>query len=330
MSERKLATVRAIAAVDPIPGADAIEVATVTGWKVVIKKGEFKPGDLAVYCEIDSFLPVKPEYEFLRKSSFRKMGGLEGFRLKTIRLRGQVSQGLLIPAPPGAAEGDDVTETLGVVKWDPPLPASLAGKVRGPWPNVPKTDEERIQNMPEILGSEETFYATEKLDGSSATFVVDRGEFYVCSRNLNLLEDAGNTFWQVARERGLEEKMRAHGGDFAVQGELIGPGVQGNRYKLAKAEVRLFAAYDMQRSAYLGWDELAALAEELGLGTAPLIRRGARLADYGSVDRLLADADGPSALGGSPREGLVWRIESGTLKVSFKAISNAFLLATGE
>ncbi|MBM3797900.1 MAG: hypothetical protein FJW31_28510 [Acidobacteria bacterium] len=103
MSERKLATVRRIAAIDPIPGADAIEVATVMGWKVVIKKGEFAPGSLATYCEIDSFLPVRPEYEFLRKSSFRKMGGLEGFRLKTVRLRGQVSQGLLISAPAGGA-----------------------------------------------------------------------------------------------------------------------------------------------------------------------------------------------------------------------------------
>ncbi len=328
MSERKLATVRRVAVVDPIPGADAIDVATVTGWKVVIKKGEFRSGDLAVYCEIDSFLQVRPEYEFLRKSSFRKMGGLEGFRLKTVRLRGQVSQGLLLPAPPDAAEGDDVTELLGIVKWDPPLPASLGGRVRGPWPRVPKTDEERIQNIPEILGSDLTFYVTEKLDGSSATYVIDRDDFFVCSRNLNLAEDPENTFWQVARERGLEERMRAHGGNFAIQGELIGPGVQGNRYKLPKVEVRLFAAYELDRADYLDWDALSALAAELGVGTVPLVRRGARLADFPSVEHLLADADGPSAIGGSPREGLVWRAEGTGQKIGFKAISNAFLLAT--
>ena len=329
MSDRKLATVRRIAAVDPIPGADAIDVATVSGWKVVIRKGEFLPGDLVVYCEIDSYLPVRPEYEFLRKSSHRKMGGLEGFRLKTVRLRGQVSQGLLLPSPADSIEGDDVTERLGIVKWDPPLPANLSGRVRGPWPRVPKTDEERIQNLPEILESDLNFYVTEKLDGSSATFVVDREDFFVCSRNLNLVEDPENSFWRIARERGLEERMRARGGNFAVQGELIGPGVQGNRYRLAKTEVRLFNAYDLDRAVHLDWDALAALAADLGLATVPLVRRNTPLSEYPSVDKLLVDADGPSAIGGAPREGLVWRVEGASgQKIGFKAISNAFLLAT--
>ena len=334
MSERKLATVRRIVAIEPIPGADAIEVATVGGWKVVTKKGEFAPGDLVTYCEIDSFLPVKPEYEFLRKSSHRTMGGVEGFRLKTIRLRGQVSQGLLIAAPANAAEGEDVTEQLGILKYEPPVPANLSGRVRGPWPpRVPKTDEERIQNMPEILESEWAFYVTEKLDGSSATYVLDRGEFYVCSRNLNLIEDPENSFWRVALDLGLAERMHARGGNFAVQGELIGPGVQGNRYKLAKAEVRLFNAYDIDRHGYFTWDELVAVAAGLGLGTVPLLRRQTRLTgEFGSVDGLLADAEGVSAAGGGgPREGLVWRAESVTdQKIGFKAISNAFLLASGN
>ncbi|MBM3756980.1 MAG: RNA ligase (ATP) [Acidobacteria bacterium] len=328
MSERQLATVRRIAAVDPIPGADAIEVATVTGWKVVIKKGEFVPGDLAVYCEIDSFLPICPEYEFLRKSSLRRMGGLEGFRLKTIRLRGQVSQGLLIPAPQDASEGDDVTEQLGIIKYEPPIPASLAGRARGPWPPVPKTDEERIQNLPEMLASEHSFYVTEKLDGSSATYVLNRENFFVCSRNLNLVEDAENTFWRIARELNLEEKMRAHGGNFAVQGELIGPGVQGNRYKLAKNEVRLYSAFNVDTHEYLPWETLTSLAKELGMETVPLIRQGATVKNFGTIEEFLADADGPSAIGGAPREGLVWRAENTGAKIGFKAISNAFLLAT--
>jgi RNA ligase (TIGR02306 family) len=330
VSERRLATVRTVAAVEPIPGADAIEAATVSGWKVVIKKGEFQPGDLAVYCEIDSFLPLRPEYEFLRKSSFKRMGGQEGFRLKTVRLRGQVSQGLLLPAPAGAVEGEDVTAALGIVKYEPPVPASLQGKVRGAWPRVPKTDEERIQNVPEMLQSELLFYVTEKLDGSSATYVLDREEFYVCSRNLNLLEDPENTFWQVARDRGLEEKMRARGGNFpgnfAVQGELIGPGIQGNRYRLARPEVRLYGAYDIDRRVYLTWDGLAEVAAALELETVPLLRRGARPGEFGSMEALLADAEGNSALVSSPREGLVWRAEQEGEKVSFKAISNEFLL----
>jgi RNA ligase (TIGR02306 family) len=95
--ERKLASIQKVAEIRPIEGADAIEVARINNWNVVVKKGEYKAGDLCIYCEIDSFLPVREEFEFLRKSSFKKMGDQEGFRLKTIRLRGQLSQGLLLP-----------------------------------------------------------------------------------------------------------------------------------------------------------------------------------------------------------------------------------------
>ncbi len=96
-TERKLASVVKIVDIQPIKDADAIVVASVKGWKVVVKKGEFNVGDLAVYYEIDSFLPVRPQFEFLRKSSFKRMGSSEGFRLKTIKLRGQISNGLLMP-----------------------------------------------------------------------------------------------------------------------------------------------------------------------------------------------------------------------------------------
>jgi len=214
------------------------------------------------------------------------------------------------------------------VKWDPPLPASLGGRVRGPWPRVPKTDEERIQNLPEMLDSECIFYVTEKLDGSSATYVLDRDNFYVCSRNLNLADDPGNSFWQIAHDRGLEAGMRARGGNFAIQGELIGPGIQGNRYKLPRLELRVFAAYELDALSYFEWDALVSIAAALGVETVPRIRRGVRVQEFATRDRLLADADGPSALGGAPREGLVWRAEGTGVKVGFKAISNAFLLAT--
>src|SRR5690606_32082288 len=110
---RKLASIVTIENLSPIPEADLIEVATVKGWKVVVKKNEFEVGDLAVYCEIDSFLPIREEFEFLRKTSYRKMRGIEGFRLKTIKLRGQISQGLLLPMSLLAGcpyqLGDDVT-----------------------------------------------------------------------------------------------------------------------------------------------------------------------------------------------------------------------------
>lgn len=200
--------------------------------------------------------------------------------------------------------------------------------MRGPWPRVPKTDEERIQNLPEMLDSECIFYVTEKLDGSSATYVLDRDNFYVCSRNLNLADDPGNSFWQIAHDRGLEAGMRARGGNFAIQGELIGPGIQGNRYKLPRLELRVFAAYELDALSYFEWDALVSIAAALGVETVPRIRRGVRVQEFATRDRLLADADGPSALGGAPREGLVWRAEGTGVKVGFKAISNAFLLAT--
>ena len=198
--ERKLASIRRITDIQPIPNADAIEVVVVGGWKVVTKKGEFNVGDLCVYCEIDSFLPILPQYEFLRKSSYKKLStGEEGFRLRTIKLRGQVSQGLVLPLSvlPGGRElfeGMDVTEVLSITKYEPPIPASLAGKVKGLFPSfLHKTDEERVQNLANEFGilhlfqPNKTYYVTEKLDGSSATFYFRNGEFGVCSRNLEYL-----------------------------------------------------------------------------------------------------------------------------------------------
>ena len=137
---RKLASIVTIENLSPIPEADLIEVATVKGWKLVVKKNEFKVGDSAIYCEIDSFLPMREEFEFLRKTSYRKMRDLEGFRLKTIKLRGQISQGLLLPVDIlGDLHyqiGDDVTERLGIIKYEPPIPASLIGVAKGPFSSL--------------------------------------------------------------------------------------------------------------------------------------------------------------------------------------------------
>src|SRR4051812_39405747 len=102
---RTLASIQTINAVEPILNADAIEKIRVLGWWVVAKKGEHKLGDKVVYCEIDSLLPERPEFEFLRASSFKpaqvdETGSVvipAGFRIKTIKLRGQVSQGICFP-----------------------------------------------------------------------------------------------------------------------------------------------------------------------------------------------------------------------------------------
>lgn len=160
--ERKLASVVRIIDIQPIAGADAIVVAKVKGWNVVVKVGEYKVGDLAVYYEIDSFLPARPQFEFLRRSSFKRMGVVDGFRLKTIRLRGQISQGLLTPIPEGIVdpqEGDDLTESLDIVKYEPPISAQLAGQIKGTFPGfIPKTDEERCVSEDTIIITEDGEY----------------------------------------------------------------------------------------------------------------------------------------------------------------------------
>ena len=198
---RQLVSIQTVNAVEPIAGADAIERVRVLGWWVVAKKGDYRPGDRVVYAEIDSLLPERPEFEFLRASSFRPArvdpatGAVEqpgGFRIKTVRLRGQVSQGICFPLgilPEGAPaeEGSDVTNLLGVVKWEPPLPVGMGGRIKGAFPGfLPKTDETRVQLLEETLARHRgrTFYATEKLDGTSFTAFVFEGDYGLCSRNL--------------------------------------------------------------------------------------------------------------------------------------------------
>jgi RNA ligase (TIGR02306 family) len=339
--ERKLASIKQITDIRPIEGADKIELASVGGWNVVVAKDVgHKVGDRVVYCEIDSFLPIREEFEFLRKSSYKKMGEQEGFRLKTIKLRGQVSQGLILPIsvlnPPDTNiyvepfEGLDVTEMLGIVKYEPPIPAELAGKVKGQFPSfLQKTDEERVQNIAVEYSalrfqSKHQFYVTEKLDGSSATYYVKDGEFGVCSRNLELLETEGNTFWKVAREMDLENKMKSLGKNISLQGELIGEGIQGNRYKIKGQTVRFFNVFDIDNHKRLGIHDLINIVENImGLKCVPYLLLPFPLLN--TVEEMIKFAEGKSQLNGdTEREGVVVRSMDGT--ISFKAISNKFLL----
>lgn len=334
--ERKLASIRKITNIQPIPNADAIEVVTVDGWNVVSKKGEFKVGDLCIYCEIDSFLPTTPEFEFLRKSSYKKLpNGDEGFRLRTIKLRGQVSQGLVLPTsvlPKGRElfPGLDVSEVLGIKKYEPPIPASLVGKAKGLFPHfLHKTDEERVQNLAGEFGvlhlfhPNKTYYVTEKLDGSSATFYFRNGEFGVCSRNLELLETLDNTFWKVARELKIEEKLGTLDDNICIQGELIGEGVQGNPYKIKGQTIRFFNAYNIDTRTYLPLDSFKSLMGELDLEMVPLLSEDFKFSS--TLDELLKYAEGKSQLNPEfDREGVVIRSHDRT--ISFKVISNQFLL----
>lgn len=334
---RKMATIRQIDALNPIEGADAIECATIGGWKVVVKKGEFAVGDRAVYCEIDSWIPTEIAAFLSKGKEPREFEGIRGERLRTVKLRGQLSQGLLlnlddvIPQTNSFVEGDDVSELLGIVKWEMPMNAQLAGMARGNFPSeIPKTDQERAQNLvAEIRAAAEAgteFEVTEKLEGSSMTVYLIDGEFGVCSRNLDLKETEGNTFWQVARRDKIEEEMRAIAdhGDFAIQGELIGPGIQGNIYKLTQPEFRVFDAYNVQTGEYLNPADRRALIVGMGLQHVPFISVDKDLG-VGSVEEILQWAEDISLLNPTvQREGIVFKEVRGGM--SFKAISNRYLL----
>ena len=376
--DRKLASIQRIKKVLPIEGADSIEIVTVNAWKVVTKKGEFKEGDLCVYFEIDSFLPMEKDFEFLRKSSYKKMGDLEGFRLKTIKLRGQVSQGLCLPLsilekedemkigiskqPWGdqlqlgpyddaivIEEGADVTAYMCVLKYEPPIPAELSGKVKGGFPGfIRKTDEERIQNMTNEYESmrDKHYYVTEKLDGSSATYYFKDGVFGVCSRNLELADpgefeegtvlcDDGierpkkeNTFWKVAKELRIAEKLGSLGENYAIQGELIGEGIQGNPYKIKGQTVKIFNMFNIDTREYLGLDDMIRILEKINVDDKPLELVPVIYYDYklpSTIEEVLIQAEGKSRLNEqAEREGIV--IRNKDKSISFKAISNNFLL----
>jgi RNA ligase (TIGR02306 family) len=339
---RKLATIRKIESINPIDGADAIEVATVGGWKVVVKKGEFFVGDLALYFEIDSWIPTELAPFLSKGKEPREFEGVKGERLRTIKLRGQLSQGLLMPVnilPDGDCcmdgnIGEDVSEILGIKKWEKPMNAQLAGMARGNFPTqIPKTDQERAQNLVKeittVINDGTRFEVTEKLEGSSMTCYLIEGVFGVCSRNLDLKETEGNAFWATARREGVEEKMRAIDPywSFAIQGELIGPGIQGNIYNLKETKFYVFDIYNIQTGGYLDPVDRHALIDRMGLNHVPIISDSDKLQGLLGIkdfDSILSFAEGESLLYNTEREGVVFREVNGGM--SFKAISNKYLL----
>lgn len=347
---RKLATIRKIDDIRPIEGADAIETAVIGGWAVVVKKNEYKVGDLAVYCEIDSWVPHDLAPFLSKGQEPREFNGVKGERLRTVKLRGQVSQGLLLPISMAVTAfvgsdldegqefseeflvGSDVSALLGVQKYEAPVPAQLAGDVRGAFPGfIPKTDQERIQNLTveleEWKAEKISWEVTEKLDGTSMTVYVTNDDEGVCSRNLNLKENDTNTLWRVAKENGLIEKLRSTGRNLAVQGELVGEGIQKNMYKLKGQYFFLFDVYDIDRGRYLTPVERRNLAAELDIAHVPVLTENEVL-EVCTVEHILKWAEGKAGMGGAEREGIVFKCNE--REVSFKAISNKFLLKGGE
>jgi RNA ligase (TIGR02306 family) len=342
---RTLASVQQITALSPIEGADAIEVADVLGWKVVVKKGEFQVGDLAVYLEIDSVPPDEEQYRFLWKSAEQRPNN---FRIKTIKLRGQISQGILFPMDletlayamlcqpidqmdTESLVGTDLTDFLRVEKYEAPLPrgsADIAGQF---FDGVPKTDEERVQSstgrqhLAALQGR--PYYITVKCDGASMTVASHDAVPKVASRNYRLADNPDSAYWNAARSGGLLRfvELFPH---MAVQGELCGPGIQGNRLGLSEHRCFVFNVYNRDLDLYMPWDTIADIAQEFFFDTVPLLEFGLSF-NYDAAD-LLYLAEGKYEGTNSEREGIVIRNDDDGPFTSFKAISNRYLLKGGE
>lgn len=365
---RELAYIQKIGSLSPIPGADAIEKAEVLGWELVVKKGEFQVGDLCVYCEIDSILPELPCFEFLRARKFR---------VKTVKLRGQISQGIAFPLSilrqvdptfsGSLAVGRDVTELLGIIKHDPEALLDVEhNQVKKPWltrklnflkwklfgikpvkkgnfpSDIPKTDETRVQKMAHALAERQgsLVYITEKCEGTSATFVSRRGgnwlaqllkrdgSFQICSRNKVVFNSQSNKeaphfLYDVAVKYDLHNKMKALGRNFAIQGEVMGPKIQGNLYKLPELELRVFGVFDIDAQEYLDYQVMQNIIEKLGLTSVPVLQTNAELIN--DVKYWVEYSKGKSKINPNVlREGVV--IRSMYENFSFKSINPEYLL----
>ena len=346
---RKLASIQRVWDIEPIDGADRIELAHVLGWQCVVNKGQLKPMELAVYFEIDSFLPIRPEFEFLRTSSYKKtdiMG--EGFRLRTMRFRGQISQGLVLPlslfpeVPADIELGTDVSEILGIKKWQIEEKATTGGTVIGTLPpDVPHTDETRVQAEPELLkdfaGLE--YYISTKMDGSSHSVCLDDEEFHVTGHNYEYADDGKCAFYEFVKREYIEKKMREYcaASDISlltIQGEFCAPGIQRNRLRLTRPEWYVFTV--RINGKRVGLAKLCEVCEALGLTTVPVEEVGTDLpAKYPTVESLLERADGEYPNGGR-KEGIVIRPTEPVFNtrisasLSMKVVSNKYLLKNEE
>jgi RNA ligase (TIGR02306 family) len=336
-----MATIEVIKEINDHPNADVIELAKVRGWQCVVRKGDFSAGDKVVFCEIDSWIPNDLAPFLSKGDCVRDYNGIKGNRLRTVRLRGEISQGLVLPIDKteGLADravGEDVSKELNIVKWEPEIPASLSGVVVGQFPThiVPKTDEERVQNIFESIDKEDLWEVSIKIDGSSMTIIHFEEEIRVCSRNLELKfskENESNTF--VTMTRLLKEKiiklsdeffkMFGHK-NFAIQGELYGPGIQGNPEKSKRHRFAVYNIYNINDRCYLKSKERLSLCDKVDLKHVPILFESIKAPD--SMIQMLMIAEGKS-IRAKEREGVVFKSLSDPGK-SFKVISNKYLLKT--
>ncbi|GHU39366.1 hypothetical protein FACS1894190_03620 [Spirochaetia bacterium] len=331
---RKLASIQVIHGIAPIQNADAIELVSVLGWKVVVKKDQFKNGDRCVYIEIDSVVPYETN------SAFAFMAERKG-RVRTIKLRGQVSQGIVFPLDALGIDqnieiGTDVTEQLGITKFED-FTAANTMDAEGHWPGyLCRSDQERLQNFDDGRFADlknHLWELTCKVDGTSITLSYYKGEIKTCSRNLAMKRVDGSFYKYLEDQWHIITNLTAYceqsGLNIAIQGEHIGPKVQGNYYGLNAPAWKIFDIWDIDRQLFVTPSERYKLLDAMKLTEfcTPLIGRNFDLSGF-SMDQLIEMADGESLIAkGKNREGIVWKAEDDGM-LHFKTVSNKYLLKT--
>ncbi len=275
-----LATVQEIKEIRPHTNSDNLELATILGWQVVVKKDEFKVGDFVIYMVIDTVLPEHSEFEFLRNKKFR---------IKPIRLRGEESAGIAFPVSilgkfgydfrGPLHKGMDVTDIIGVKHFEKPVPAELSGQMVGHIPGfLIITDEDNLRTypdaVPELKGH--PYYITRKDDGSSGTYFINNEEFGVCSRRIHLKPSDTNGFWKMEYKYNIENILRKEfpGINIAIQGEVCGPGIQKNKIGLKEVELHIFNIFDIVNRTYLDYDKVKDFCLNYNIPMVTLIEEG--------------------------------------------------------
>lgn len=303
----------------PIEGAERIESLEVHcgrggKWRGTAVKGQFQAGDLCQVYLQDSLVPPTPELAFMEKYHWRV-----GMR----RFLGVPSEVLITAQTVPGNEGDDVTEAAGVTKYEKPIPITMRGEVWGGFPSfIPKTEEPNFQAVPEMVEAlrQRPFYSTIKCDGSSATIYRRGDHFGCCSRNLELKDTPNNVIWQLAHRYNLPDTLPD---GWAIQLEIVGPGIQGNPMGLKQVDVRLFSLYDLEARRYLGGAAVKEAAEQLQLPMVEVVDWGRPFA-FNDDEELRRYAEGLYA-NGRQREGVVIRpleemLVNG-LRLSFKVVN---------
>lgn len=335
-----LATVVKVTNLLPIMGRDKIELAVIHGWKCVVKKGEFKVGDLGIYLTIGCVPDFSdPNFSFLQPKFNR---------IKTIKMCGVVSQGLLGPlnwytsrgfeGAEALSEGQDVSEAMGVSKYIPSEEEAQYCNKQGnmPFPTdvVPKTDATRLQHHPDEFFEairDKPIVVTRKEDGCSCTYIIRDGEFSVCGRNFIFPESAAGCthYFEMEEKFCLREKMKSLGRNIAIQGEIVGPKINGNRLQLTDRTFVVFDIFDSDKQCYLLYKELCELCALLELNMVPLLYEGLSTDFHLTVEGLLAFAEGVEYRPGIGAEGIVVKLNDEAareMRLTFKVISNKYLM----